>query len=404
MAAAPIIATPRYSSYDVVIVGGAMMGSSTAWFLVNNPDFNGRVLVVERDPSYANAATTRTNSCIRQQYSTEINIRISQFGAEYVKNFRAFMGNDPDVPRVPLQSFGYMYLAGDERFAEVLRANQATQAACGAATRLLTADQIAAAYPFYNVSDIVLGSINTVDEGYFEGSTLFDWWRRKARQQGVEYVTNEVVAIGRAGSRIGSVTLASGEVVGCGWLVNASGTRGARTAAMAGITIPIEPRTRFTFVFSAEDQLDRDLPLTIDPSGVHVRTDGLYYLCGCPPDDDSPPDFDDFEVDYSVWEDKLWPALAHRVPAFERIKIQTAWMGHYDYNTLDHNAIVGPHDEIANFLFLNGFSGHGFQQSPAMGRGTAEWIAHGEFRSLDLSPLGYGRIARKEPFLERAII
>jgi len=404
MTVSPIIATPKRAAYDVVIVGGAMMGSSTACFLALNPNFDGRVLVVERDPTYENAATTRTNSCIRQQYSTEINIRISQFGAEYVKNFREHLGNDPEVPRVPLQSFGYIYLAGDQPFADVLRANQAVQAACGAGTKLMTADQIAADYPFYNVDDIVLGSHNLQDEGYFEGSTLFDWWKRKARQNGVEYITNEVVSIQRTGDRIESVTLASGERVACGWLVNASGTRGAKTAAMAGINIPIEPRTRFTFVFSAEDKLDRDLPLTIDPSGVHVRTDGAYYLCGCPPEDDRAVDFDDFEVNYDVWEDKLWPALAHRVPAFERIKIQTAWMGHYDYNTLDHNAIVGPHDEVSNFLFLNGFSGHGFQQSPAMGRGTAEWITHGEFRSLDLSPLGYGRIAHGEPFLERAII
>jgi glycine/D-amino acid oxidase-like deaminating enzyme len=252
----------------------------------------------------------------------------------------------------------------------------------------MTPDQIEAAYPFYNVSDIVLGSHNLQDEGYFEGSTLFDWWKRKARQHGVEYITNEVVAIQRTGDRIEGVTLASGERIACGWLVNASGTRGAKTAAMAGITIPIEPRTRFTFVFSAEDRLSQDLPLTIDPSGVHVRTDGAYYLCDCPPEDDRAVDFDDFEVDYRIWEEKLWPALAHRVPAFERIKIQSAWMGHYDYNTLDHNAIVGPHDEVPNFLFLNGFSGHGFQQSPAMGRGTAQWITHSEFRSLDLSPLG----------------
>jgi len=404
MALAPIIATPGRASYDVVIVGGAMMGAATAWFLASNPDFDGRVLVVERDPTYANAATTRTNSCIRQQYSTEINIRISQFAADYVKNFRQYMGGDPEVPRVPLQSFGYMYLAGDPRFAAVLRANQAVQAACGAGTKLMMPEEIAAAYPFYNVDGIVLGSHNLRDEGYFEGSTLFDWWRRKARQHGVEYVANEVAAIECSGDRIASVTLASGERIACGWMVNASGTRGAKTAAMAGIDIPVEPRTRFTVVFSAEHRLSRDLPLTIDPSGVHVRTDGAYYLCGCPPREDHAVDFDDFEIDYSIWEEKLWPALAHRVPAFERIKIVNAWMGHYDYNTLDRNAIVGPHDRVRNFLFLNGFSGHGFQQSPAMGRGTAEWIAYGEFRSLDLSPLGYDRIARGEPFPERAVI
>ncbi|MCA8927471.1 MAG: FAD-binding oxidoreductase [Alphaproteobacteria bacterium] len=404
MAPPPIGPTPRHARYDVVIVGGAMMGSATAWFLADNPDFDGRVLVVERDPSYENSATARTNSCIRQQYSAEINIRISQFGADYVKNFRAYMGGDPDVPPVPLQSFGYLYLAADERFAAVLRANQTTQAACGAGTRLMTPDRILADYPFYNLADIVLGSHNTRDEGYFEGSTLFDWWRRVARRRGVEYVTNEVVAIERTGDRIAGVTLASGERVACGWLVNAAGTRGARTAAMAGIHIPIEPRKRFSFVFAAEDRLPRALPLTIDPSGVHMRSDGANYLCGCPPDDDRAVDFDDFAVDSGVWEDKVWPALAHRVPAFERVKLLNAWMGHYDYNTLDQNAIVGPHDEVRNFLFLNGFSGHGLQQSPAMGRGTAEWIAHGEFRSLDLSPLGYERIARGEPFRERAII
>ena len=257
MALTPIQAVPKDSAYDVVIVGGAMMGSSTAWFLASNPGFDGRVLVVERDPSYENSATARTNSCIRQQYSAEINIRISQFGADYVKNFREYLGGDPDVPKVPLQSFGYMYLAGRQDFADLLRTNQAIQAACGAGTRLMTADQIAEAYPFYNVDDIVLGSINTQDEGYFEGSTLFDWWKRKARQNGVEYITNEVVGIERAGHRIESVTLASGQRVACGWLVNASGTRGAKTAAMAGITIPIEPRKRFTFVFAAEDRLCR---------------------------------------------------------------------------------------------------------------------------------------------------
>lgn len=381
-----------------------MMGSATAWFLASNPDFDGRVLVVERDASYENSATARTNSCIRQQYSSEINIRISQFGADYVKNFRARMGGDPEVPDVPLRNFGYMYLAADEHFAKVLRANQATQAACGAGTRLLTADEVAAAYPFYNVADIVLASHNTQDEGYFEGSTLFDWWRRMARRRGVEYVTNEVVAIACNGNRVESITLASGERVACGWLVNAAGTHGAQVASMADIAIPIEPRKRFTFVFAAAERLSCDLPLTIDPSGVHVRSDGANYLCGCPPDDDRAVEFDDFEVDYSVWEEKVWPALAHRVPAFERIKLLNAWMGHYDYNTLDQNAIVGPHDEVRNFLFLNGFSGHGFQQAPAMGRGTAEWIAHGAFRSLDLSPLRYSRIARGEPFRERAII
>jgi len=400
----PIISEPKHAAYDVVIIGGAMIGSSVAWWLSDNADFDGRVLVVERDPTYEFASTTHTNSCIRQQFSNEINIRISQFAADFIKNFRARLGGDPEVPDVVLQSYGYLYLADTEAFAEVLRQNQQLQAACGAGTKIMTPDQIAAAYPFYNLDGILLGSLNLIDEGYFDGNTLFDWWRRKARQNGVEYVTNEVVAIGRTGDRVDSVTLKSGQVIAAAKIVNASGPRAARTAAMAGLDIPVEPRRRYTFIFDAQIPLDRILPLTIDPSGVHMRTDGRYYLCGCPPDDDPAVDFDDFYLDDTIWEDKLWPAIATRIPAFEAIKVINSWVGHYAYNTLDQNAIIGPHTEVSNFLFVNGFSGHGFQQSPAMGRGMSELITYGEFRTLDMSELGYERIATGTPFLERAII
>lgn len=400
-----IQATPKHNSYDVVIIGGAMLGSSTAWFLSDNKDFDGRILVVEMDPTYGNSATARTNSCMRQQFSTEINIRISQFAAEFVKNFREYMGGDPDVPEPILQSYGYMYLADDPAFVSVLQECQQIQAACGAGTKIMTPDEILEAYPFYNMEGIVAGSHNLKDEGYFDGNTLFDWWKRKARQNGAEYITNEVISIQRVGDRIESVTLKSGETIALGQLVNASGTRGAITAQMAGIDIPIEPRPRYTFIFDAAEPLDRDLPLTIDPSGVHMRTDGQYYLAGCPPIGDDPAvGFDDFEIDHDVWEEKAWPAIANRVPAFERIKLTNTWVGHYDFNTLDQNAIIGPHTEVKNFVFLNGFSGHGFQQSPAMGRGAAEHLTYGEFRSLDLSPLGYERIMNNSPFVEKAII
>ncbi len=381
-----------------------MIGSSVAWFLSNNQDFNGKVLVVEKDPSYEWSSTARTNSCMRQQFSNEINVRISQFAADFVKNFRTYMGGDPEVPDLVLQSYGYMYLADNEKFGDVLRANQKIQQALGAGTQIMTPDEIAAAYPFYNLDGIVLGSHNVKDEGYFDGNSLFDWWRRKARQNGVEYVTNEVVAIQKSGNRIASVSLKSGEVIAAGKVVNAAGPRAVLTARMAGLDVPIEPRRRYTFAFAAEKPLDRDLPLTIDPAGVHMRTDGQYYLCGCPPDVDPAVDYDDFEMDHSIWEEKIWPALAHRVPAFEAIKVINSWVGHYAFNVLDQNAIIGAHPEVNNFIFVNGFSGHGFQQSPAMGRGVSELIAYGEFRELDMTPLSYERVVRNRPFLETAII
>ena len=390
-------------SYDVVIVGGAMVGSGVAWFLSRNPDFDGTVLVVERDPSYANSSTARTNSCMRQQFSREVNIRISQFGAEFVRDFRAWV-DDPEAPEVPVNHFGYMYLASDTAAAEVLEANQRIQTSLGAGTRIMAPSEIAAEYPFYNVDDIVCGSHNVVGEGWFDSGTIFDWWRRQARRNGVEYHTNEVVGINRCGDAVTGVALASGDYIGCGTLVNATGPRAARTAAMAGLELPVEPRKRFTWIFEAAEPLEQDLPLTIDPTGVHVRTDGAAYMAGCPPDRDPPVDHDDFDMDHDIFEDKVWPALAHRIPAFERIKDTSRWAGHYAYNRFDHNAVVGPHPEVSNFLFVNGFSGHGMQQSPAMGRAVSELIAYGEYRTLDLSALGYERIARGEPFVETAII
>lgn len=398
--------TPKQNSYDVVIVGGAMYGSSVAWFLANNPDFDGSILVVEKDPTYEFTSTAHTNSCMRQQFSNEVNIRISQFAAEFVKNFRQFMGNDERVPDLLLQSYGYMYLADNQAFADTLQESQKVQSSLGAGTKYMTAEDIKRDYPFYMLDDIIGGNHNLIDEGYFDGNTLFDWWRRSAREKGAEYVTNEVVSMTKNtnGTRVESVTLKNGDVISCGTVVNASGPRAVLTSRMAGIEIPVEPRKRYTFIFDAEQPLDRDLPLTIDPSGVHMRTDGQYYLAGCPPDDDHPVDYDDFVQDHSIWQEKVWPVIANRIPQFEAIKLTNSWAGHYAFNTFDQNAVIGPHSTVENFLFVNGFSGHGFQQSPAMGRGISEMIAYGEYRALDLSPFSFSRIERGEKFDEKAII
>ena len=399
--------TPKQSTYDVVIVGGAIFGSSAAWFLSDDKDFDGSVLIIERDPTYEFASTSRTNSCMRQQFTAEINVKCSQFAADFVKNLRQYMGNDERVPKLEIQNFGYMYLADNKEFADILIESQAMQLAAGAGTQVLTPEQIKQDYPFYNVDDILLGSINTVDEGYWDGITVFDWWRRSAKERGIEYCQNEVVAMTKSanGERVESVTLKSGEIISCGQVVNASGPRAVLTSRMAGIEIPVEPRKRFTWIFQAENPLDRPLPLTIDPSGVHVRQDGTeYYLAGGHADYDPAPDYDDFEMDHDLWQDHIWPVIATRIPQFEAIKVTNEWAGHYAYNTFDHNAILGPHDEVKNFIFLNGFSGHGLQQSPAMGRGIAEIIAHGEYRTLDLSDFGYDRIVKNKEFIEKAVI
>lgn len=406
MNAAALATSPKQSSYDVVIVGGAMYGSSVAWFLASNPDFDGSILVVEKDPSYEFSSTAHTNSCLRQQFSNPINVKISQFAAEYVNNFKRFMGNDERVPEIPIHSFGYMYLADNQAFADSLRKSQKVQSACGAGTKILSVDEINQDYPFYQLDDIILGSHNLLDEGYFDGGTVFDWWKRSAREHGVEFVHNEVICMQLNDERtsVDSIELGSGERISCGKVVNASGPRAVLIAGMAGIELPVEPRKRYSYVFSAENPLDRDLPLTIDPSGVHMRTDGANYLAGCAPDLDPAVDYDDFVEDHSLWEEKVWPTIANRIPQFGAIKVINSWVGHYAYNTFDQNAVLGAHNKVKNFIFVNGFSGHGLQQSPAMGRGTAELIIYGEYRSLDLTPFNYQRIVNRTPFVEEAVI
>ena len=399
--------TPKYDRYDVIIIGGAIMGSSTAWFLSQNPDFNGTILVVEKDQKYEFCSTAHTTSCIRQQFSTKLNVEISQFAADFINNFQEYMDNDVRVPKLTIKSFGYMYLAGDEDFAKNLRSNQKVQAASGAATEILTPEEIKSRYPFYNVEDIKLGSINLVNEGYWDSITVFEWMKNKAQENGVEYVENEVTELtkNKSGDRICSIKLASGETISGEKFVNSSGPRAASTSKMAGIKIPIEPRKRYSWIFKAKNPLDRDLPLTIDPSGFHVRENGGgTYQAGGHGTYDPAVEFDDFIMDDELWESTVWPILFNRIPQFESLKLISQWAGHYAMNTVDQNAIIGPHNIIQNFFFLNGFSGHGSQQAPAMGRATAELLTYDAFKTIDMSAFRYERLLSGNKVIEEAII
>jgi len=398
--------TPKQDSYDVVIIGGANMGSSVSCFLGQNKDFNGSILVVEKDLNLQFASTAASNDCIRQQFANDINIEIAQFGAEYIQNFREFLGGDDAVPNIPIRNFGYLYLSDNDDLTEVLQRDQQTQQRLGAGTKMVTPEEIEAAYSgFYKLSDIQAGSLNTQDEGYFDAPLMLRWQQQKAAETGTETVQNEVVAINHSNNKVESVVLKSGEVINAGTVVNAAGPRARLVANMVGIEVPIEPRRRYTYIFSTDKPLSHDLPLTIDPTGVHFRQSGDNYLVGCPPMIGDPSvDFDDFGYEKGIWEEKLAPILANRVPNFDNLTVLDKWVGHYEFNTYDQNAIVGAHSQIENFIFVNGFSGHGTQQAPSMGRGVSELITYGEYRTQDLSPFSYSRLERGERLVERAVI
>lgn len=399
-------------SYDVVIVGGAVIGSAIAYFLSQNADFKGSVLVVERDPSYRHASTSLSASSVRTQFSNAINVKISQFGSAFIQDFAKTMqvkGEAP--PDLNFHQGGYLFLAATEDQAQTLRENHEVQRACGADVVLWDQEALHRAFPHLNVDDILLASYGRSGEGWFSNTGLMNGFKAKARELGADYVTDEVVAIAREGSRVTGVTLKSGAVVQAGTVVNASGPRAALTARMAGLDVPVEPRKRTLFVYDCANSPEGSatvsggrLPLMIDPTGTFCRPEGRFFLAGCPPVQDPAADWDDFEPRYEEFEEIIWPALANRSPQFEAIKVVNQWAGHYDFNTLDHNLIVGRHPEVTNFIFANGFSGHGLQQGPAAGRAVSELITYGGYRTLDLTEVGYERIVEGRPFLEKAVI
>ena len=389
-------------SYDVVIVGGGVVGSAIAYFLAAEPAFDGRVLVVEQDPAYAQCSTTLSAGSIRQQFSTPENIELSKFGARFLKNIGGFLAVDGEAPQVRFVEMGYLFLA-TETGLPVLQANHDVQREHGVRVALLTPEELTSRFPWLRVSDLAAGSMGLANEGWFDPYGLLQGFRRKARDLGACYLTNRVVGIQRQEARVSGISLASGERVGCGVVVDAAGPRAAEVAAMAGLSLPVRPRKRFVYVFDCRTPVP-GCPLLIDPSGVYVRPEGNGFICGVSPPQGQDPDCLDLELDYSLFEEIIWPALAHRAPCFEAIKLIRAWAGHYAYNTLDQNAILGPHPEVTNFLFANGFSGHGLQQSPAVGRGLAELISSGGYRSLDLSRFGYERIMRGEPLRELNVV
>jgi sarcosine oxidase len=388
---------------DVVIVGGAIVGSCVATFLAMRPDFDGRIVVVERDPTFRTSSTTLSAASIRLQFSTPLNIEISRFGVDVVKHPERYLAVDGEVPELDFVENGYLFLATDAGLA-TLEHNHASQRQLDVPVVLLSPAELRKRFGWMNVDDLAAASLGLANEGWFDAHALLQGFRRRARSLGVIERIGEVAAIDRDGDRISGVRLADGSSITAEWVVNAAGPRAADVAGMVGVDLPVRPRKRLVFHLDAPIQLGA-APLTIDPSGIYFRPEGPSYIVGFSPHDGEPdPDTLDLASDRAPFESFVWPALAHRAPGFDQVRLLDSWAGHYEVNTLDHNAIVGPHPVLENLLFANGFSGHGLQQAPAVGRALAEWICTGRYETLDLAPLGYARIARNEPIRELNVV
>jgi FAD-dependent oxidoreductase domain-containing protein 1 len=390
-------------SADVVIVGGGIVGSAVAYFLSSDGAFQGRrTVLIERDPSYAEASTVRSAGGLRQQFSTPENIAMSQFTLSLIRNLETVFGPGADVG---FRERGYL-IASAAADRTLLAENVALQQSHGADIVLLDADALARRFPWIATEGVAAAGFGRSGEGWFDPPSLAALFRNAAKERGVTFLHDRVNAIEVRG-RVEAIRLASGGRLPCGALVNAAGPWAGQLAALAGVPLPVEPRKRYVYVIDCREasELLHKAPLTVDSSGVWFRPEGRFFLCGKSPDEGEEPRAADLDaVDHSFFDSEVWPRLAARVPAFESVKVVNAWAGYYDYNTLDQNAIIGAHPQLANFYFANGFSGHGAQQGSAAGRAIAELLMHGAFQTIDLTRLGYGRIAEGLPLRERNVI
>ena len=386
---------------DVVIAGGGAVGSAIAYFLSREPAFSGSVVVVEPDPTYQFAASARSASSIRQQFSTPLNIALSAFGLEFLRA-RGLAGS-PDLADVGLLESTYLFLASSAGL-DALREKFAVQRNCGVHARFYDADAVASRYPWINASDLAAATDTESGEGWFDGYALLRGLRLANERRGICYLRDSVQSlVMRGADTVEGVRLGRGDTVRCRWVVNAAGTHSRLLAAHAGIDVPVYARKRTVFVFRSPTAIT-NCPLVVDTTGLWFRPDGDRFLCGPVPSIDANVEPDDFEVDHHLFEDLAWPALAHRVPAFEAARVTGAWVGHYDYNVFDQNAFVGPCGAVPNLILACGFSGHGLQHAPGIGRALSELITFGEYRTIDLDAFSHARYARGQPLRELNVI
>ncbi|XP_064458174.1 FAD-dependent oxidoreductase domain-containing protein 1-like [Ornithodoros turicata] len=423
---------PFPKEVDILVVGGGIMGSSIAYWLKQRAPESFTLNVLERDLTYTRASSVLSVGGIRQQFSLPENIQLSMFSAEFLRNVKKNLSVlDFDPPDIQFQPHGYLFLAS-ENGVQPMQENHAMQESLGARVELLKPDKLKQKFPWLNTEGIALASHGLDNEGWFDPWSLLTAFRRKAVSLGARYLNAELVGFkipqvppdvamhGPDSYRPVNhayVKLPNGETQELQFaiLIVAAGPHSAEVARMLRIgggdgllerPLPVEPRKRYVYVFHCGDGPGFNFPLVVGPDGVYCRREGMagHYVCGKSPLEQEEPDIGDLDVDYSFFDKAVWPSLAERIPAFESIKIRSAWAGFYDYNTLDQNALVGRHPYYNNVYFATGFSGHGIQMAPGVGRAIMEIILDGKYVTIDLERFGLDRIVHNDPVLERQIV
>jgi len=384
--------------YDVAVIGGGAIGAAVAYYLRAHPR-PCTVAVIERDPAYTLASTPRASGGVRRLFSLPENIALSQYSIDFFRKFEATMAVDGEPARIGFKQGGYLFIVPPASI-DTLAANFETQQRHGVKVVWLDPPALKSRFPSMEVADLGAG-VHSLEDGWLDPHSVLQGFRRKARALGAEFVADEAVGIEVEGGIARAVRLKSGGRVEAGAIVNAAGAWAKEICAMVGMRAPIEPMRRYEHYFECAETIE-PLPYVKDPNRLAFRPEGKGYSGGVP-DLDEPRGFN-FDVDESYFERVVWPALAHRFPAFERTKVRSTMPGLYDQNELDGNVIIGPWSgRLENFYLIAGFSGHGLMHAPGCGRAMAELILEGGYRAIDLTRFGWQRIEDGKPYPERGI-
>lgn len=381
--------------YDVIIVGGGIMGWSTAYYLLRFDD-RIRVAVIEMDPSLERSSTVLSDGNARIQFNVKENVEISLYGFKILETFAEDMAVGDDVPDVSFRRQGNLFLVDENGYEEAVKGLE-QQKRLGCQVEWLPPTEIQQRYSLLQLEGIVGGTFSSSD-GTMDPWAVLNAYKNKAIDMGVIFLHDEVTGLLKEKSQIIGVKLKSQQQLSTASVVNCAGAWASEVARTAGILLPVQPVKRQVFVLETSVLARGILPLIAFPSGLYLIHEGFsHFICGKSLPED-PIGFD-FNWQRRQFEEKLWPELVEYVPSFDRLKLVRGWAGLYAVNTFDGNAILGEWPNLKGLYLANGFSGHGFQQCHAVGRYLSEMIL-GKNYSLDLSIFDPARIQNNKPVFE----
>jgi len=384
---------------DIIIIGGGTIGSSIAYHLSQLPGA-GTVLVLERDASYRQAATPLANGGIRRLFSLPENIQMADFGLSFYQNFAQHMKVDDQDADISFRRQGYLFVS-DDGGARQMEENFRLQEEMGVAVELLSPAELEQRFPSLKVSGVDLAVLSDHD-GWIDPHAALMGFRRKAISCGVAYQEAEITHLEKTGKAVRRAHSADGAVFEAEVFINATGAWCAELAKTIDVALPVEPMSRESYFFRCSETVE-PLPFIKTETDLAFRPEGQGYVGGIP-DWSEEPGWN-FSVSPRRFDEVVWPALAHRIPAMQSIRLERSWRGHYARSVLDYSPILGPCEGVLdNFYLANGFSGHGIMHAPAVGRGLAEQVVKGAYDALDLSCFGYQRILENRPYREKGII